>query len=290
MNVLICCFSGTGNTQKVVDAYVQAFSEQGNHADVHKIEAAEFTFDLLAYDALGIAYPVHAFNAPSIVVDFVKKLPVSPQKKPLFIVKTSGEPLSINNVSSLLIRKILKRKHYILQNEYHYVMPYNMIFRHSDAMAYKMWHTASRLVPIDCAEIAAGKQVRLKRIFMGGFLAWIFRIEHWGGRFNGKKYKVRDTCLHCNKCVRDCPTHNITVKDGKFTFGNKCLMCTRCSFLCPADAIKIGWFEKWKVNGAYNFDNPDDTYQKSHQNYCRKSYAKYFARSEKKIEENAASE
>ncbi|MDE6399069.1 MAG: hypothetical protein K2L51_07090, partial [Clostridiales bacterium] len=92
-------------------------------------------------------------------------------------------------------------------------------------------------------------------------------------------------CLHCNKCVRDCPTNNIKVEDGKFTFGKKCLMCTRCSFLCPADAIKIGWFEKWKVNGAYNFNNPEGTEQKSHKNYCKKSYAKYFARSERKIEE-----
>lgn len=283
MKVLICYFSGTGNTRMIVEKYAEEFHKNGNTVDIYKIEDGNFDYDLSQYDMLGISYPVHAFNAPSIVVEFVKSLPKSLTVKKLFIAKSSGEPLSINNISSYKIVSVLKRKNYILNNEYHYVMPYNMIFRHSDAMAFKMWDTAQRLIPIDCEEILSGKTVKLKRIFMGRFLAWLFRIEHWGGRFNGKKYKVKDNCINCQKCVKNCPTHNITVKDGKFVFGKKCLMCTRCSFQCPANAIKIGWFEKWKVNGAYNFNNPDGTYQKSHKNYCKRSYAKYFARSEHKI-------
>ncbi len=30
-------------------------------------------------------------------------------------------------------------------------------------------------------------------------------------------------------------------------------MCMRCSFTCPKDAIKIGLFEGWHVNGPYDF-------------------------------------
>ncbi|MDE7106137.1 MAG: EFR1 family ferrodoxin [Anaeroplasmataceae bacterium] len=286
MKALICYFSGTGNTKKIVDQYVLEGEKLGHQIDTHKIEAKDFPYDVSTYDMLGIAYPIHAFNAPSNVVDFVKTLPKALEKKKLFILKSSGEPLSINNISSYKIIKILKKKNYILNNEYHYVMPYNMIFRHSDAMAYRMWNTASLLVPIHLKEIVSGKTVKLKHIFMGHFLAWLFRIEHWGGRFNGKKYKVRDNCINCQKCIRDCPVQNISYKDGKFKFGKECLMCTRCSFLCPVDAIKIGWFEGWKVNGAYNFNNPEGTYQKSHKNYCKRSYKKYFARSEQKIREN----
>ena len=286
MKVLICYFSGTGNTRMVVDKYAEELTDCGNVVDTYKIEDGNFSNDLSQYDMLGIGYPVHAFNAPSIVVDFVKALPKSENLKKLFIIKSSGEPLSINNISSLKIASILKRKNYILNNEYHYVMPYNMIFRHSDAMAYKMWDTAQRLIPIDCMEILSGKTVKLKRIFMGRFIAWLFRIEHWGGRFNGKKYKVKTSCIKCMKCVKNCPTKNITVKGGKFIFGKNCLMCTRCSFECPTNSIKIGWFEKWKVNGAYNFNNPEGTYQKSHKNFCKRSYKKYFERSERKINGN----
>ena len=270
----------------VVQKYAEELTDSGIVVDTHKIEDGNFSYDLSQYDMLGIGYPVHAFNAPSIVVDFVKSLPKSEIKKKLFIIKSSGEPLSINNISSLKIVSILKRKNYILTNEYHYVMPYNMIFRHSDAMAYKMWDTAQRLIPIDCKEILAGKIVKLKRIFMGRFIAWLFRIEHWGGRFNGKKYKVKQSCVKCMKCVKNCPTGNIQFKDGKFVFGKNCLMCTRCSFECPTNSIKIGWFEKWKVNGAYNFNNPVATNQYSQKNFCKRSYKKYFERSERKINEN----
>ena len=287
MKTLICYFSGTGNTKKVVDKYAQQFEENGWEVDLQNIEK-EMTFDCSDYDSIGIAYPVHAFNAPSIVVDFCKKLPKLQEKKQLYIIKTSGEPLKINNISSTKIKKILKRKNYILSNEYHYVMPYNMIFRHSNAMAYKMWNTAERLIPIDCKEIIDKKETKLSYFPLSTPISWVMRIEHWGGRFNGKKYKVNEKCVHCQKCVRDCPTHNITIdEDGNFHFGKNCLMCMRCSFMCPVDAFKIGWFNSWKVNGKYVFDDPDNTEQKSHKNFCKHSYKKYFKRSEEKISKNA---
>lgn len=53
--------------------------------------------------------------------------------------------------------------------------------------------------------------------------------------------------------------------------------------MCPTDAFKIGWFNGWKVNGKYNFNDPENTEQKSHKNFCKRSYKKYFARCEKKI-------
>lgn len=290
MKVLICYFSGTGNTKKVVDEYVWQFQKNNCEVDVHKVEDAVFDKDPNDYDLIGIAYPIHAFNAPPIMVEFVKKLPKLDKPKRLFIIKTSGEPLKINNISSIKVKKYFNKKNYILNNEYHYIMPYNMIFRHSDAMAYQMWNTASQLIPIDCKEIILGEKVTLKNFFMGSFLAWIFRIEHWGGRFNGKKYKVSDKCIHCQKCIKNCPVNNISLKDGKFVFGNKCIMCMRCSFMCPTNAIKIGWLNGWKVNGEYNFNNPNDTTQQTHKNFCKKAYKKYFERSQQKILKYASQE
>lgn len=285
MKVLICYFSGTGNTKKIVDKYAEEFKANNCEVEIFNVDKQNtFTYDLSKVDLFGIAYPIHAFNAPPIIVDFVKKLPKLDQPKQLFIIKSSGEPLKINNISSTKIRKILKRKNFILSNEYHYVMPYNMIFRHSDSMAYKMWNTASALIPIDCKEILSGKKVKLKHFPASTALAWTFRIEHWGGKVNGKRYKVNEKCVKCKKCLNNCPVGNITFDNGKFVFGNKCIMCMRCSFLCPTDAIKIGWLNGWKVNGVYNFNNPDSDYQKSHKKYCKRSYLKYFKRSLDKIE------
>ena len=285
MKICVFYFSGTGNTKKVVDKFVEEFSKNGCDVRLENIENfydKNIDFDLNGFDKIGVAYPVHAFNAPHNVLEFAKRLPKLEARKNLFVVNTSGEPLRLNNISSLKLHSILKRKNLFLQSENHYCMPYNIIFRHSDGTAYKMWQGAQILIPLDAKDIVDGKETRLKRVPLGRFIAWIFRIEHWGGRFNGKKYKVSDACVHCQTCVRRCPTKNITCENGEFKFGKNCVMCMRCSFFCPKDAIKIGLFNKWKVNGAYNFCPSQD--EEAHKKYCKKAYIKYF----QNIEQRAA--
>ena len=291
MKILICYFSGTGNTRKVAEKYASCFEADGNTVQTMPIDGLfgekklpqEFVDQLEQADLFGVGYPVHAFNAPAIVLEFVKRIPKSTVSKRAFLFSTSGEPLTLNNISSLKIRNMLKRRKYVATNEYHYCMPYNIIFRHSQEMAHKMWTTAEQMIPLDTEEILQNKPHRLKKIFCGSCLAWIMRCEHWGGRLNGKHYKVSDECIHCEQCVKICPTHNITIEDGKFKFGNKCLMCMRCAQLCPKDAIKIGWFNKWKVNGSYNFEEPETREEQKYNRMLTKAYAKYFADCEARL-------
>lgn len=277
MKTVIYYFSGTGNTEKVVREAARSLSALGWDAEACAIEQAENVPETVAAcDSLCIAYPVHAFNAPASVLRFAEALPAQETEKPLYIFKTSGEPLALNNISSYKLRAVLAKKNFVFRGEYHYVMPYNIIFRHSDAMAYRMWETAKRLIPLDCADLAAGIEPPEKKFPFGGMLAGIMRVEHWGGRWNGKKYRVEESCVHCMKCVKTCPTHNITYEDGKFRFGGGCLMCMRCAFHCPKNAIKIGLFNKWKVNGAYTFLPPAEEEEERHTRYCKNSYEKYF--------------
>lgn len=289
MKIGIFYFSGTGNTKKIVEEAVRAFETSGCAVDVFPLETlvcGGTKIELDAYDKVGIAYPVHAFNAPHIVLEFVKQVEKLSEKKDLFILKTSGEPLALNNSSSLKTVSILKRRGLVLQSEYHYCMPYNILFRHSDGTAYQMWSAAKEVIPIDCGEILTGKKVKLPSVPFGRLLAWIFRIEHWGGRFNGRRYQTDENCIQCGRCVSRCPVHNIKSEGGKITFGKRCLMCMRCSFFCPKNAIKIGLFEKCKVNGAYTFEKSDS--EELHSKYCRRAYRKYFARMQRKA--NSASE
>ena len=68
MKILICYFSGTGNTQKIVDCYANIFTTQyGDDVTLIRMED-DFKYDVNDFDLIGIGYPVHAFNAPSIVL------------------------------------------------------------------------------------------------------------------------------------------------------------------------------------------------------------------------------
>ena len=290
MKVLIFYFSGTGNTEKIANLYAKAFEENGDEVVMGALPDIEHKLggtNLNDFDMLGFGYPIHAFNAPANVLKLARMLPELTEPKNAFVFKSSGEPVRMSDVSSLKLIKILKKHNIFVTNEYQYVMPYNIIFRHSDEMAYHMWEVAKKVVPLDCREIKNGVPKKAKRMFMGGVLAWFLRIEHWGARFNGKRYKVNSDCVRCGLCAKTCPANNIKITDdGKIKFGKNCLMCMRCSFTCPKNAIKIGLFNGWKVNGAYSFAMPPSNapaLPDKHANYCKKAYHRYFREAEEKI-------
>ncbi len=280
---VIYYFSGTGNTLKIAKTYASEFEKYGVRCDLYDIgEGGAPEKPPRMFDYVGIAYPIHAFNAPYVVHDFVKNLPET-ENKNYFILKTSGEPLSLNNVSSGRLVSRLTRKGYVLTNEYHYVMPYNMIFRHTDEMASKMFKTAKALCALDIRDILCGQKHYLDGVPFGGAISAVFRIEHPAMKLNGKFFRVSDKCTGCNACVNNCPVHNITRENGKFKFGSKCIMCTKCSFSCPVDAFHIGMLDNWRVNGKYEFENPRLGQPCKKPDFCKEAYNEYFSLAERRI-------
>lgn len=50
-------------------------------------------------------------------------------------------------------------------------------------------------------------------------------------------------CTGCSACVRDCPTANINISEGRaHAIGNNCIMCGHCVAVCPAGAVSISGF------------------------------------------------
>lgn len=283
MKIAIVYFSGTGNTEKVLKEFESFFKIQNNEVKMIKIESGEYIPTDI--DILIIGYPVHAFNAPKIVLDYFNNISFFKEGLPTYIVKTSGEGLTLNNGSSNKLTSILKNKGITIFNEYHYLMPYNIIFRHSDKMAYKMWKIVLELIPLDAKEILDKKRIVIKYSLGTKFVSNALRIEQPGAHIIGSGFEVNNNCIHCGLCEKNCPTKNIIIKNNKVYFKEKCMICMRCVFNCPKDAIKPGILNRWKVNGQYSFSYSDDENCK-HQNYCKRSYKKYFDKSNEKINSN----
>ena len=247
---IIYVFSGTGNTLKVAREYAKALGVET------MICSMTSSFDELpspeGFALVGIGYPVHAFNAPHIVEKFVRWLKCD-SRKPLFLFHTGGEGLCLNDSSSASIRHILGRCFDIL-SERHYVMPYNMIFRHSDAMVKHMVTYMRRLVPLHAKSILSCQHERFRLMPLRHLLSVILRIEWIYARVQGRYMKAGMECSGCGLCVRSCPMGNIRMEDGRPVFGNDCMLCVRCSFSCPDNAVSIGLLNGWKVNGPYDFD------------------------------------
>jgi NAD-dependent dihydropyrimidine dehydrogenase PreA subunit len=285
MTALFLYFSGTGNTRRLVSLYGASFRKAGIQVFVHSLEEGPLETDPSFFDYIGIFYPIYAFNAPWFVLQYFKKLSKASKPIDYFIVKTSGEGLALNNASSGKLIGILRRRNYHLKEEFHYLMPYCLVFRHTETMATKMLETAKAVVPIDSQSVIDHKPVKLSHFFFGPLISFLFRIEYWGGRFNGKFYKAdKDKCSHCLLCLNHCPVGNIYLDSkGDIAFSKHCLMCQRCAMYCPKDAIAIGLFHRWKVHGAYRFTIPSVPEKDRHPHYCKHSYEKYFARQAKKV-------
>lgn len=289
-NAIIYVFSGTGNTKKACDIYKSEFEKNGVETTLYTVKKGfENLPDPNNFDYVGFAYPIHGFNAPYIMLDLAKALPKANGTKQYFVVKTSGEPLKINNVSSIKFNDIMKRKGYVPFSEYHYVMPYNMIFRHTDEMAARMKNTLEQLASVEAREVICGVEHKLSKVPFERFVAWVVRIEQPAMKVNGRFFKVDgNKCIKCGACAKNCPVGNIKMDgNGKFSFGGDCVMCTRCSFNCPTNAFDIGMLNGWKVNGRYSYKLPEKPEEDKHAWYCKKAYKRYFEEAQKKI---AASE
>ena len=267
----ICVFSGTGNTEKCAVLLQQELSALGVSAELHRVESGEETAQS---DNLILCYPIHGFNAPNSMLRFCRNLPDGHGE--VWFLKTSGEPLHLNDNSSAELVRILHRKGYTVNGEFHYVMPYNMVFRHSDEMASLMWATARQRIPSAARQIVSSKGTCPAASFSARFMSCICRIEHGFYPLNGRLFRVdRKRCMRCMQCVNNCPTKNIRYENGRFHFGGKCIGCTRCSFNCPGAAIHIGLLDFMRVNGPYDFDR--DPKESAIGRYCRKAYMRYLS-------------
>lgn len=272
MNELgIFVFSGTGNTLMCARALGRELEQKGASVRLHRIED---TRELPGESDLVLCYPIHGFNAPNAMLRFCRDLPAG--RRRVWFLKTSGEPLRLNDASSLELIRILTRKGCEVMGEFHYVMPYNMVFRHSDETASLMWKTALERIPAAAAKILEGTGTQIRPPAAARVMSALCRIEHLFYPANGRFYRVDEKkCLRCMRCVENCPAGNIRVEAGRIRFGGVCGGCVRCSFNCPAGAIHIGVLDFMRVSGPYDFGrDPGDAVPGR---FCRKAYERYFS-------------
>ena len=226
-------------TKYVVDRLVDEFSEHQTSVDCFRIERARMSdISLSEYDTLGIAYPVHAFNAPEIVVNFVKQLPKS-NGMDVVIVHTGGEDNKANYASSDLIIKKLRRKGYTVFYNRFIEMPSNFIVKYNAVKVSGILEKAGEDIPLIVRDIIGRVPYFMRKNFIAKILAAIGKAEWPGARILGKFFYANSSCTRCGKCVDDCPNMNIAMTEKTAVFGWRCGLCMRCVYKCPENAIDV---------------------------------------------------
>ena len=251
MRFLLVYYTGTYNTRFLTEELSRRLEERGHGVVCAEINRSLAPVSTDGYDFVGFGYPIYGFNSPLPFNRYVAKLRFSEGQK-FFIYKNSGETWAMNNASSRILLRRMRRKKLRFCGEYLFVMPYNIHFPFDKAFVREILEKDRKLMEIMLADLEEGRVKRIESNPIYNLAATAVSVQKIGGAVNSFFYRVdEEKCVRCLRCVRDCPEENIRFDRGRIRFSHRCDMCMRCSFYCPTNAISIGFLEGWKVNGDY---------------------------------------
>ncbi|NHJ48540.1 MAG: hypothetical protein FK733_12215 [Asgard group archaeon] len=239
-SIAILYFSGTGNTKAITDLISKELSKKIS-VTVIKVEdiiKGNRDFDVEQYDTIGFGYPIHGFDAPTIIYQYIKSITETSNKN-TFIYFTCAGPVYFNSNSTLKLKRKLKKKGYNVFYERIFYMPANFLTPYKKEICKQLYNAAIPKTKQMANDLLEEKsRLRKDPYFLRLLFGWMYYFEKLGWKFIGKDFKVRKSCNLCKKCINTCPRDNIILKNNKIKFKMKCGGCYRCVYTCPENAIK----------------------------------------------------
>ena len=249
MNVLIICFSQTGNTQKLADRISKGIVESGNRCSTIGMKHANID-EIPDYDLIGIGTPTFFYREPVSVGAFIKKMPEQ-NGRHCFLFCSHG---SIMGNTLYYMKEQLKEKGYIVIGTFDSYGDASLQFYPQP------WHTAGHPDEIELTEaqqfgqsicdvsarIQNGEQNLVPEFQLIEDTWWAeasrkMTLEALRGVF--PKFSINpDKCNQCLICQENCPVDAIDMEvDPPEIQKEGCIFCLFCEKACPEGAIEGDW-------------------------------------------------
>lgn len=239
---MIYYFSGTGNSRWAAESIAALTGEKT--CDITTLTAPP---EVHGEKRLGFVFPVHSWDAPEVMNDFVATLERTSAFT--FAVCTCGEE------AGLTMKKFAAR--YPLHSCYSLVMPSNYVIAadvDDEKTVWRKFHAAYWKIRQLSQEVLRKERVYrvhegpLSRLKSGPIN---YGFNHYGRRT--KPFHVGEQCVGCGTCARQCPAGAIAMAAGRPVWqAAMCHQCLRCLNACPQRAIQYGPFSK--KFGRYTID------------------------------------
>ena len=248
---MIFYFSGTGNSKWVAESLAGLLHDKT--ADIlDSISNGEIIEKLSAgiqeEGFLGFVFPVYAWGAPEIVIDFVKKLGKPEGNAFTFAVATCGEEAgyTLKNFSKIIP----------LKSSYSLVMPNNYVVGsdlEDEETVLSVLRNAKEEVERMAEELSAKKEVcRVNEGSAAGLKSGLVNFGFNKFARSTKSFYTTDACTGCGLCAKNCPTRTITMENNRPVWGSQCYQCLKCINRCPAAAIQYG--KATETRGRYTIE------------------------------------
>lgn len=246
---MIFYFSGTGNTEGVARAIADRIGDQA--VSIVDKDPASYSFG--KGDRVGFAFPVYAYAAPEMMVEFARRVEVGEAYSFAICTFSNVTGDALEHLGSFVR----------IDSGFGIKMPDNYpvldkILETEESAIRKLKAAGLRI-----EEIAPRIQACEKGVFdtLRGDNPHekSFRGYPWfneNGRSTKPYWVDGGLCVGCGLCERACPAHAIKIASDKPVWSNEtCCMCMACLNRCPKDAIQYGEYSKGRFR--YRFKGFD---------------------------------
>lgn len=244
---MIVYFSGTGNSLLVARMLRELTGD-----DMVSIPdlVRKGTETLTSNRPFVIVAPIYAWKIPNYVEDFIMRTGFKGTDMVYFVMTCGGEA----GFNCKYVENMCKRKGLEFMGEVDLSMPDNYLIMDDPPGETEARRMISDIVPQvrDTAE-HIGKGDRIHTTHHGGmFRTYVVNPLFYKFNIDCDGFKTTPSCDGCGRCVSDCPTDCITMKDDRPSWSGDCIQCLSCINRCPKTAIEF----KSKTKGKNRYVCP----------------------------------
>lgn len=261
-NIRIDYYTGTGGSKLIAQLLAEKLKINSKNVVVNRINRDEiFDIDKLNFDYYILIFPVHSFNAPKAIYEWIGHLSGNYCKTAVISVSGGGNMIT-NSASRHKTVKLLKKSNFNVIFEEMIRMPNNWMNVPNEKKSMRILSKIPKKIDIISEAVLAEKRRRKIVYWIDYFISALGEAEKRVTQKFGNGIKVKDTCTGCGLCAKNCCSSNIQIEkptsvelSPKPKFGNRCDMCLGCIYNCPQKALWPGVWAFQIDKKGYDLDS-----------------------------------
>ena len=247
-NIRIDYYSGTGGSELIAKMLADKLKNENCNVVINRIFRDNINgIEKPETDYYILIFPVHSFNAPKPIYEWVEHLAGNHCKTAIISVSGGGNVLS-NSASRCKTVKLLRKSDFSVVYEDMVRMPNNWVKAPKQKEYIRILSKLPNKIDEISQIIIAEKKKRKIIYWIDYLISALGEAEKKGTQHFGTGIKVLDSCTGCGLCSKNCCSSNIKMEiqtesdiHGKPKFGNRCDMCLGCVYNCPQKALQPTW-------------------------------------------------
>ncbi len=239
---MIIYFTGTGNSRYLAIRLANQLNDTALDAAQY-IKKREYPAFASEIPYIFVA-PTYAWRLPRVFADWLRKCSFAGCRTAYYVLNC-GSGIGAADAYIRPLSTELGLEH---MGTARVLMPENYIAMFSapdEDKAAAIIAKAGEQVQALARTVRAGQSFAPVKVnVIGRFCSGIVNSCFYRFSVSAKKFTATDSCIGCGRCAESCMLNNITLKDGKPSWGADCTHCMACICGCPKEAIEYGRHSK----------------------------------------------